>query len=302
MEDHLVFLEKLYKKLKESYLRSKPSKNTKSIFLGMMDFSSRNKRRRLLADASVNIQTYQAEPELIDKLIKLKYINYIDQKKNTITLTSRGIWEAENSLKIIDQNLLLAFIEKKWFDCFSDVEPLTEKEKVILFTLLAVRSFSEDSAVDLRDIQKTGEGWAEAVTLAYDFLFKHSIIKDADLRDSLFKGSKNMASLEPVKHCFRYSENLQKKTNELFIAKPLRYFLNLNIEREAIKDELSFLFNIIFEDKLDYILIGKTNDFCRKTSYDIWVKVFTYEKHVFANPDYDDLILSSLRKLLTSAS
>jgi len=299
MEDKLIFLEKLYKKLKESYVRTKP-KNTKSVFLGMIDFNSKTKRRRLLSDASVNIVTYQVEPDLIDKLIKSKYISYIDQKKDIITLTSRGIWEAECYLKLIDQNILLNFIEKKWFDCFSDVEPLSEKEKVILFALLSVRAFSEDSAVDLRDIQRTGEGWREAVTLSYDFLFENKIIEDVGLRENLFKGSKTKASLEPIKHCcFRYSENLPKKTNEIFIAKqPLRYFLNLNNEPQDMKDNLVFLFNIIFEDKLDYVLMEKIYDFCLKTSYDISVKVFVYDKHIFAKPDYDELIQGALRKLL----
>jgi hypothetical protein len=108
-------------------------------------------------------------------------------------------------------------------------------------------------------------------------------------------------SLVPIIHFFRYSEYLPKLTNGIYVARGNNsYYLNLFKNGKINEDDLAFLLNMIFGDKLDYILIENIYEFCNKISYDISPKVFDFPKHIFATPEYDFLIQKSLRSVLSS--
>jgi hypothetical protein len=294
MDEHIILLKQLYGKLKDVCLRKDPNKFKKSVLFGLLNLSSRNKRRPLLIDASVSI--LKVNYALAEKLLSLNFLRYIDEEKH-ITLTLRGIWEIENKSQLIDNDALLNFIEDKFFDSYTS-KPLKDNEKVILFTLLAARAFSEDSSVDLRKDQAVHTAWQDMVSLAFDFLYENNIIDDSQIKTTLFKGKKDQASLNPVKHCFRYSENLPKKSHEAFVVKPLRYFLNIYKNNQTSSSDLTFLFKLVFQNKLNHILISKVNNFCTDASYNMRVKVFNTSVHNFANPDIDDLVENALHELL----
>ena len=300
MGKHIELLLKIYENLKSTYIRSQSGKVEKSIYFALLNLKSKNKRRRLLQESA--ILTMSLNNKQLERLIKLNYLEYMDQKMK-VTLTSLGIWESENQLKIINSKQLLGFIENKWFNCFSeDKKPLSDREKVILFTTLATRAFSKDSAVDLRN-EKYYTGWADAVSLACDFLYKNKIISDKKTKDIVLPDPQKRTSLHPILHFFRYSEYLPKQTNEIYIAKGNNnYYLNIYQDSQFNIDSLVFLFGIIFQDKMNFELMDKVYDFCQKTSYDISVKVFPPHKHIFSTPDYDDLIRTALRKLIVSSS
>ncbi|MFC1874091.1 hypothetical protein ACFLYX_02180 [Chloroflexota bacterium] len=287
-------LNKLYSKLKETYIRNKQGKTNKSVLLGLVDLSSKTRRMRLLKDAAVPV--IQIDQNNIKELFEFNLIQYIDQGKN-ITLTSKGIWQAEKSLGLLEDDTVTDYIENKWFECFKDInQELVEREKIILFTTLAVRAFSEQSSVNLKKGDRVDNAWRDAVEKAFDFLLENGIIKDKTLKEALFGGEGYKPSLNPVKNCFRYSENLPKKTNGLYVAKSLKYFLNLENTGEIDINDLVFLFEAIFKDKVDFELMEKINSFCRDMSYAKSAQVF--DNHIFASPSYDDLVKESLRKMV----
>ena len=295
MEEQLELLIKLYEKLKNTFIRNHKSKVGESIYLSLLNLGSKTKRMRILQEAAVPVMSLRVE--YLKQLINLNYVEYIDKKRN-ICLTSFGIWQAENILNVIDAKELLGFIDNKWFNCFTDFNrPLSDKEKVILFTLLAVRAFSKNSAVELKN-ENCHDGWVKALRLSFDFLHKNQIISDKNLLSSMAEETK---SLQPVIHFFRYSEYLPKQTNGIFIAKGTNsYYLDLYKHGKVDVQSLIFLFEIIFQDKMDFVLMDKINEHCQKTSYDISIKVFTLDKHIFSTPDYDNLVKKSLRSTIVS--
>ncbi|MBC8200011.1 MAG: hypothetical protein H8E80_08215 [Desulfobacteraceae bacterium] len=295
MEEQLELLIKLYENLKTTFIRNHKGKDEKSIYFSLLNLGSKTKRMRILQKAAVPAMSLNNKH--LELLINLNYVEYIDKKRD-ICFTSFGIWKSENILDVIDTKELLDFIDNKWFNCFADFNrPLSDKEKVILFTLLSVRAFSKNSAVELKN-ENCHDGWAKALNLSFDFLHKKQIISDKNLLSSMTKETK---SLQPVIHFFRYSEYLPKQTNGIFIARGNNsYYLDLYKHEKIDVQSLIFLFEIIFQDKMDFVLMDKTNEHCQKTSYDISIKVFTLDKHIFSTLDYDDLVKQTLRRIIVS--
>lgn len=294
MEEQLELLIKLHKKLKDTFIRNYNSNITKSIYFSLLNLKSKTKRMRILQKAAVPALNLNSNH--LEQLINQKYVEYIDKKKN-ICLTSFGIWYVEKILDIIDTKELIGFINDKWFNCFADFNrPLSDKEKVILFTLLSVRAFSKNSAVELNN-ENCHDGWANALNLSFDFLYRNQIISDKNLLSSMTGKTK---SLQPVIHFFRYSEYLPKQTNGIFVAKGSNgYYLDLYKDEKFDIQSLVFLFEIIFQDKMDFVLMDRINGHCQETSYDISVKVFIFDTHIFSTPDYDNLVKQALREIVS---
>jgi hypothetical protein len=295
VEEQLELLIKLHKKLKDAFIRDYKSNISKSIYFSLLNLKSKTKRMRILQKSAV--PALSLNNNHLEQLINQKYVEYIDKKKN-ICLTSFGIWYVENILDVIDTKELIDFINDKWFNCFANFNrPLSDKEKVILFTLLSVRAFSKNFAVELNNAN-CHDGWAKALNSSFDFLYRNQIISDKNLLLSMTGKTK---SLQPVIHFFRYSEYLPKQTNGIFIARGSNsYYLDLYKHEKLDVQSLIFLFEIIFQDKMDFVLMDKLNEHCQKTSYDISVKVFTLDKHVFSTPDYDNLVKQALRRIVVS--
>lgn len=292
-------LEDLYDNLRAAYIRTEPQKKPKSIYLALLSMASKTRRMRILLDASAPIGAAKAND--LEQLLQSNYIEHIEQGSK-VTLTSKGIWAIETEKGIIDQESLLEFIDSKWFDCFAETRrTLTDKEKVLLFTTLAARAFSVDSAVNLND-EKTYSGWHNAIKLSYEFLGANNIIKSIDKEAILQSTADKKTSLQPLLHFFRYSENLPKITGGVFVAKNLNYFLDLYKDKTIQQEKLVYLFKLVFSQGIDYKLMKTINDFCIKFSYDISPKVYTLQKHIFAASKFDDFVEDALREFTLNST
>jgi len=193
MDNQLELLIELHKKLKDTFIRDYESKFQKSIYCSLLDLGSKNKRMRILRKSAVPAISLNSNH--LEQLINQNYVEFIDKKRN-VCLTSFGIWHVENVLDIVDTKALLDFIEKKLFDCFADFNrPLSDKEKVILFTLLSVRTFSKNSAVELNNVNGH-DGWEKALYSSFNFLYENEMISDESLLSFMTQETK---SLQPVK-------------------------------------------------------------------------------------------------------
>lgn len=300
MDQDFSILKKLYSKLKDVGIRAQQWKIKDSIYLALMSTGSKTRRMRILIDSAVHQTTLTLSD--LDQFMRLNYIQYIDEDKNLV-LTSRGIWEIEKYLNIIDENKLINFINGKYFDCFKSVnQSLQEKEKVLLFVALSVRTFSETSSVDLTKSERINTYWKDAVDKSYNFLYENKIIINKDVLEDLFSGKKGKTTLYPVIHCFRYSADIPKKTNGIYVAKQSKYYLNI-YQNDGIEiNKLVFLFSLIFKEIINGELIDKIYKHCCTMSYEKSVEVFSLDEHPFATSTYDDLIFKALRTLVVGVN
>ncbi len=295
METSLEALDIFYSNLRNEYLRAPKGKSLDSVFLGLLDLGSMNRRRPLLLKAA--LPSSSLSHKLRKDFLASGHLQYIEQDTK-VSLTTKGIWEVEFASGIIDVNKLLAFIDRKWLDCFTETRKrLSDREKVVLFCALASRAFSRETAVDLTS-PNTDNAWAQTINLANEFLLGNDFIRDKEIGALLEK----QAALRPVANFFRYSEHLPKATGGLWHATKLKYYLDFQHQNDLSQDTLVFLFGLVFEDKLDLHLAGLVFDFCKKVAYDMSASVFTLGGCSFASATFDDTIERALRKLAIEPS
>jgi len=302
MKEYIEDLKTLYEKLRSNYVRNSTGRPNKSVFCALLHLSSKAKRMRLLLESAAPATALKSA-NVLEELLRLKYIEWVDQKGN-ICITAKGLWLVEKEQRIISEDKLLDFISIKWFNLFSDTrQPLNDKEKLILFVALTLRTFSKDSAIQTNYNKQINDGWKDVIVLCSKFLYENQVIHDKQVSEELSRDKKKKSTaLHPVSHFFRYSEKLPKKTNTIFIAHRNNYYLNLHNENGVEKQKIIFLFELVLGAMPDYELTQKIVSFCQKTSYDKNIHVFTLGKHIFATPAFDDLMSESLHQLLLKSS
>lgn len=287
-------LQSLYENLRSVYISAGHDDPGGSVFLGLMAMGSKSRRMRVLLDAAV---TARALGSAGADLVSAGLADYASADKR-ITLSSRGIWEAEQARGTLDSARLLTFIDDKWFDLFSESKSLpTDKEKLVLFTLLAGRAFSAGTAVDLSSKRAHGP-WTELTLASEAFLRDRGIIKDDRVTEAL-RSEGAGAALPPVVKFYRYTENLPKKTEGLYAAKGNnKYYLDLDTDGAVDSSKITYLFKLVLGDQADFTLAEAITDYCRDKAYDIAIQVFPQSEPKFTSLDYDRLIEKALRDLV----
>ena len=281
----------LYDNLRGVYVGLGHKYVSNSVYLGLMALGSKTRRMRVLLDAALPTSALNGVDA---QLVSLGLAEYAGAD-GRITLSSRGIWEAERAKEILDVPGLLDYIDAKWFNCFADTNAApSDKEKVILFTLLSARSFSAGTGVQLGR-KHTHEAWTDLVLAVSSHLAAQRVIQDTNAAEALRSLSIG-AGLQPIVKFFRYSEYLPKKTDGVFVAKQLNYYLDLAVEDTLDAKKLSNLFRLVLSDRVDFTGIDTLVDFCRGRAYDIAVRVLPPSAHSYATLEFDRLVETAIRK------
>ena len=287
MEDRETeILLNLYEKAKNECLRLKKKITNDSILLALIMVTTNN-RYRILKDISISSAVFPIE--LIDRLLNKNYIRFTDDGTH-VTLTTYGIWYIEKIKKEGALENLINGLEQEYFNkLFSKIKPLKAEEKTVLFALLAARTFSINSAVDLKKSERIKDGWKVIIDLTNNFLTKHKIIENKNIYGTV-------GNEHPVAALFRRRNDLTAKTRKIFSNQgDSIYFLDIFKEGKIDISGLDFLFKTIFEDKLSHDLMNEVYLFCCSISKGKSLDVFDkLEKHIFATHDYDELIKESL--------
>lgn len=289
--ENLDFLEKFYQKLYDNLEKLNKLKEN-SIIISFLYIKS-NDQYRLLNESS--IFSYKIPKEIINNLQERKLIRNTDTLNNYV-ITAKGIWDIENKKNILNEIKLINYIDNKFFNVYKLSEkPLTDKQKVILFSMLAARTFSEKSSIDLKKDESVMNTWKEIVDKSYETLTSLHIISELD-KDDLFGKKENKGNEKPVSHLYRHTDELPKKTRGLFKAiGKQKYFLDVSKDSEISKDSLGFLFKQIFESKvLSLTEINEIDTFCQEIAFTKNIYVFDPREHIFSKPEYDEIIRETL--------
>ena len=164
-----------------------------------------------------------------------------------ITLSAKGIRTAEQIKGVLELDGLLSYVDNKWLSLFDEVGgTLSDKERLVLFALLAARSFSPATGANMTRKDTFG-AWTELLISSSAFLKERGFSQDLELVTALSTSNAG-PGLHPLRNFFRYTENLPPKTDGIYLAKGNVYYLDLLRDGTIDKTKLTFLFKLVLAE------------------------------------------------------
>lgn len=277
-----IILKKLYFNLKTNLELDNKLKN-KSILISFIEMKS-NSRYRYILDSAQSLSQFSNNN--INELLSSKLIREtVDINKYAIT--GKGVWTIEaNSIIPIED--FVEFIDAKYFDLAIDNENITDKEKVILLSLLTARAFSEISAINLKNDYLVLDACKRIIDNSYSILYEFKIVKKIN---NLYgkRGNEHIVS-----NLIRHTDILPKKTKGIYKAPGnQKYFLDVvNGDNDISVDKLSYIIKCILfkSDNIKYDKVISIYEKCKTHSYNEAVYLNNDLRNSFINPHYDDVI------------
>lgn len=287
-------LNKFYSSLYSTTLKNKSKITDKSMLISFFSFKS-NVRYKLLSESA--IPSYKIPKDILDELVNKKLIRATDSL-NSYTITANGIWEIETRDSTLDLTGFLNHIDKKLFNVYMDSnKPLNDKQKVIIFSMIAARAFSDKSTVNLKKNDDTTNAWKEITDKSYHKLNDLGIISNLkiELNDSksLYGNSKTE---RPVSNLYRHTDKLPKITKGIFKASgDQKYYLDISNDPDLLKERLKYLFEIVIgKTHVSYSEIDEMSNFCCEIANKDNIYVFDPIDHIFSKSKYDEIVTDVL--------
>lgn len=281
-------LKQFYSRLYEN-TRSKLSRSQKSILLYFL--KSRDATRFSLLRKSA-ISSLLLDNQSVENLLNAGYIQGMNEL-NTYTITAKGVWYMEKQEGIIDEKLIIDYIQENFFTLLKK-EKMDNTEKVILLSLILSRAFSKISCVDLNKADYIKNGWLDVLKIAFDIVKKYKAYDDTKKfnKEDMFK---TRANVHIVSYLFRHNNKMKQKTKDIYsYTGDQQYYLNLYKNKKFNKNDLGYLFYILFKGNLTIKQIENISELCDKVSDDQSLYLFDVATHEFAHPKYNTVIKEAL--------
>ena len=176
--------------------------------------------------------------------IALRDEGFLKEYNNTdseYVLTSRGVWYIETTRYGITVDNIISALDDKFF--VTDLKKINDKNKLILFSLIAVHAFSEKCGVNYVDLgcESAFLGMARNSSV---LLKKLGRIK-AESFESMFTSNHNQKTKTAT--LTGTINELPGCTYSLFIGKKNCYYLNLYKDGEINKNDVKKLLKVVFD-------------------------------------------------------
>lgn len=277
----------IYTSLRE-YLQLKRKLKDNSVLVSFINVKS-NDAYKLLAGSA--IKRTRLPKNIFETLLSRGFIR-VAGEPDKVVITAKGIWEIESRNGTINNDILIDRIDGKFLDIFKEGGRLTEKDKVILLGMISVRSFSRESALDLKKGESVLSYLQSLLQSSFELLSRNNVVLKLKLED-LFGAQGNE---HPVSHLIRHTDALLKRTWGIYkTLGQQKYYLDLFDGDRISEDKLIMLFGLIFGSAMTIGLKTEVRDFCDKNAYDNRSYVlFDMKTHRFAKPIYDEQIEDAL--------
>jgi hypothetical protein len=292
-DEPFELLERFYDRLRD-VVEAEGKLRSGSLITRSMDVKN-NTRASWLRESSISAQ--RIDPNHLRNLLDSGLVREASEISKYV-ISAKGLWEVEKKRSLLDDDRLVGYIDSKFFDIFETQTRLSEKEKVIIMSLLAARSFAPQSPVDLHKDEATMDAWKRIVESVYDRLSNMRVISKLG-REDLFgkKGNEH-----PVSNLIRHTDALPRKTKMLYkAAGNQQYYLDLFDGARVSTGKLGHLFWLVFEDRLNTSNIDDVFELCQKIAYSEGIFVFDLSEHRFSSHEYDDAIREGLKESILSA-
>ena len=261
-----------------------------SVFFPLMETTSA-KRAEIIRKSKININYEEFNKEDVKSLVKSNYLMAADSP-DCYALTAKGLFEVEERLDLISTEKLLDNIQTKYFDIFNNGNKLTDKEKIVLFSLICSRSYSSKSCMKLESFGRAND------ILMTIFRKCSTFLKDLQLISAIPNTITQEVENYDVHlmNLMSHINELQKKTNNLYsFTKSRCYYLDLERDSNISKQHLSQLFAKIFTNFLDLDQIAQVTKFINDISNNELTKMSEHKGMDYSKPEIDLILEESLR-------
>tara|TARA_Y100000310_G_scaffold330120_1_gene401240 strand:+ start:985 stop:1863 length:879 start_codon:yes stop_codon:yes gene_type:complete len=233
--------------------------------------------------------SYIVKKELFDYLLSKGYILESEIPEKYI-ISVKGIWFYENKKLGLSEEYIYDYLtEEKFKKSFSVLKGLSEKQKLILCSMFAMRCFSKECSINILQ-RKKQPYWDEIFLKCLDFLQSEGYTKSLKHKDIIRKESTktNIAKLV-------LDTNLPKITQLLFrhSGKQGMFFLDVtDSERRINKKRLLLLFEKIFPN----LSLNQKKDilkFSKNILMEYYTKIFDDVKFTYTQPE-DSLLIEEI--------
>jgi hypothetical protein len=260
-----------------------------SIFITLIG-ASQNKVLKLLSDSALPSESIQENN--LQELLNLHLIKK-DEFSEKYLMTAQGIWLIEKNKDIISESLLIEYFQQTQFQRKKGYQiELKYREKVVVLSMIAARSFSKDCCVNLAPKNKLHDSWKEIFDLSNNMLYDLGVINKVE-RDSLYMRA---AHDPPVLTICRRLTDLTKRTNFIWQQnKNLNYWLEMPESEKEFKEIIASLLTLIFREKLTFQNIDIITEFCDRIAQNKSVYVYMdISNHKYFESKYDRWLKEAL--------
>jgi len=288
-EESVKLLKQIYGNIKVELIKVRKKLLLDSVLISFIDISSNN-RYKILRKSAIKKSSIPAEI-----LVELETRNCVQDTDTVdkITITSKGMWIVEDEILSLE-NALPEYFEYKFFSVFEkSIKPLKDQDKVLLLSMIGMRTFSEKSSIDLD--KHDNKKWKSIFDKCADFGNKMGLISSK--KEDLIKerGNETAAS-----YIIRRANDLPKKTRGIYVyhSSRRRYYLNITDNNRIIRDKFVYLLRQLFKGvSLTHAQLLEIESFLKNLSYNNSLYLFSTKEHVFTKPEYDDIIKEVLMEI-----
>jgi len=242
---HFDILVRMYKQCIDKLPAKADLPNSdKPLFFYFITRATNNDRYSMMSTASTKYIT----PDDAAILFENGYIRKTDNI-GFYTFTAKGLWLVETAINNVNFDALIDFIDGKFFDVF-DVKAISDTRKIILLSMVAVRSFSKGSAINMRTDADIKDKWLDILHDISEIMVKHEIIQK---KNSLRNKKIDDKTEHPASKLMRHTEGLAAETKSIYnnLSGDNRYYLDLSKDKIVDAERLGELLSMIFENKLN---------------------------------------------------
>jgi len=196
----------------------------------------------------------------------------------------------------LDEDSFISYINKEYFT-IEKQKKVNDNEKVVLFSMVAARTFSDKSPLYLKTGSSSVDKWKEILDLSCDKLISLKVIPKT-AKNKLYSKAGNE---HVVSNLIRHNIYLSPKIKGIYHSMGnQKYYLDIYDDLQISNDKLSYLFWKIFNGNLNNESIEEIAKFCNKLSDDMSIYVFDLDVHIFSTPKYDIIVKDCLKDSIIS--
>ena len=271
-------LSQMYRSYEKWIKENKKYKGNSVLFSALkMTKNSRHEFLRTTAEEYIDKPT-------ASRLVEIGLIRKTDEH-DKYAFTGKGLEYTE--VEILHNTNYFNALDEEYFNIFEDVS-ISDRERIILMTMVAMRTFSEKATIDLKEAAEVQDQWWDIMLTINDVLIKHEIIKaSSSLRTIEIKSGIE----HPASHIIRHSDRLPRATKGIFGKTGNNaYYLSIAVGNKIYAERLADILELIFRENRDPLMWSEISSEMRSFCRIYGIEVLNSLEENYFDANYDEYI------------